>query len=164
MKNAEVPIAKAIAKNLLFTNIDKLPWMKGMRARLYGNDLYYLGDILALSEEEFIMLPNLSRKTLAKIKAEIKPYGFHFGLSIDLVINEAKEILGSLLIKKEIEKRRIDEITLIRKPMLKLYLALNNCIEAHPFMSPILQHYVTLLDVLDHGFEDSYLILREARE
>lgn len=66
MKNAEVAIAKAIAKNLLFTNIDKLPWMKGMRARLYGNDLYYLGDILALSEEEFIMLPNLSRKTLAK--------------------------------------------------------------------------------------------------
>lgn len=67
-----------------------------------NNDLVYIGDLVQLSVNEFLRLPNVGRKTLDEIKLVLNQLGFSFGMIIPLWDKIDKEEMRRILKNKEL--------------------------------------------------------------
>ena len=67
-----------------------------------NNDLVYVGDLVQLSVNEFLRLPNVGKKTLDEIKLVLNQLGFSFGMIIPFWDKVEKEEMRRILKNKEL--------------------------------------------------------------
>ena len=67
-----------------------------------NNDLVYVGDLVQLSVNEFLRLPNVGKKTLDEIILVLNQLGFSFGMIIPFWDKVEKEEMRRILKNKEL--------------------------------------------------------------